>query len=184
MESDVQNLISQLARGQTEIELLVNREAQTTRDVISTDLATNFKALDARAISDNQMQRLLKSLKSEEIRLRYNEVMSTSDACFERVFVSYERVCYKNTENKAWHKIKRTSYIPTYQEISDDEVDEIDQLWNSFSSWLQSNDNIFWIRGKPGSGKSTLMKFIINDDSTKHLLQYWSPNTRLLSHFF
>jgi ABC-type lipoprotein export system ATPase subunit len=26
--------------------------------------------------------------------------------------------------------------------------------------WLSSHDSLFWITGKPGSGKSTLMKFL------------------------
>ncbi|KAJ4264238.1 hypothetical protein NW762_005432 [Fusarium torreyae] len=184
LESDVQNLVSRLARGQTEIEVLVTQEAKTTRDEFSTSLATNFKALDVRFTSDNQRQRLLKSLKSEEIRLRYNEVMSPSDACFERVFASYERVCRKSPEHKAWDKTNKALCFSTYLRPSGGEVDEIDRLWNSFSSWLQSNDELFWIQGKPGSGKSTLMKFIINNDSTERLLQSWSPNARLLSHFF
>lgn len=29
-----------------------------------------------------------------------------------------------------------------------------------FPTWLQSDDGIFWVQGKPGAGKSTLMKFI------------------------
>ncbi|KAF4970545.1 hypothetical protein FSARC_2454 [Fusarium sarcochroum] len=184
LDNDVQNLISQLARGQTKIEMLVSQEAKKTRDAINTSLATGFKALNARAISDDQRQRLLKSLKSEEIRLRYDRVTSSSDACFERVFASYERVCCKNPEHKAWHTIEKAPYIVTDGGVSGGEVDEIDRLWDSFSSWLQSDDKLFWIRGKPGSGKSTLIKFIINNENTKRLLRSWSPNTQLLSHFF
>ncbi|PHH91864.1 hypothetical protein CDD83_9958 [Cordyceps sp. RAO-2017] len=32
-----------------------------------------------------------------------------------------------------------------------------------FTSWLLGDEGIFWINGKPGSGKSTLMKFILTD---------------------
>jgi hypothetical protein len=34
------------------------------------------------------------------------------------------------------------------------------QKWYSFRSWLEGEDQIYWITGKPGSGKSTLMKYI------------------------
>lgn len=62
---------------------------------------------------------------------------------------------------------------------------EIDEKWRGFISWLQSDkDKIFWIRGKPGSGKSTLMKFIIDNDNTGPLLDRWRPGTKILSHFF
>lgn len=32
--------------------------------------------------------------------------------------------------------------------------------WHDFREWLQSEDQLYWITGKAGSGKSTLMKFI------------------------
>ncbi|KAH6641222.1 hypothetical protein F5144DRAFT_482650 [Chaetomium tenue] len=35
-----------------------------------------------------------------------------------------------------------------------------------FTSWLRQDDGIFWINGKPGSGKSTLMKLIYTDKRT------------------
>ena len=34
------------------------------------------------------------------------------------------------------------------------------QKWDSFTNWLESNDQIYWITGKPGSGKSTLVKYL------------------------
>jgi hypothetical protein len=34
------------------------------------------------------------------------------------------------------------------------------QQWYSLSRWLEGEDQIYWITGKPGSGKSTLMKYI------------------------
>jgi len=54
-----------------------------------------------------------------------------------------------------------------------------------FTDWLRTGDNIFWISGKPGSGKSTLMKFIYNDDRTAQLLQkFGSTTTHLSAGFF
>jgi hypothetical protein len=45
-----------------------------------------------------------------------------------------------------------------------------DRPWASFCEWLEAPDKqLYWITGKPGSGKSTLMKFITeepNDDLT------------------
>jgi hypothetical protein len=32
--------------------------------------------------------------------------------------------------------------------------------WSNFKSWLESDKQLYWITGKAGSGKSTLMKFI------------------------
>jgi hypothetical protein len=48
---------------------------------------------------------------------------------------------------------------------------ENDEL--AFTKWLRSGEQLYWIRGKPGSGKSTLMKFIHNDARTRELLKDW-----------
>ena len=50
--------------------------------------------------------------------------------------------------------------------------------------WLQSDDHIFWISGKPGSGKSTLMKYLTENQRTKELVPKTSIPTILISYFF
>ncbi|PTD04165.1 hypothetical protein FCULG_00001924 [Fusarium culmorum] len=182
--NDVQALGSNLANDHRNIELLVTKEAKTTREEISRNLASQIKDSETSVITGNQRQRLLKSLKPVEIRKRYNEVMSPSDASFERVFAAYERVCHKDPDYKEWEKTKR--YLPYLMRltIQDENVDEIDCIWQSFSSWLQSDNHpLFWIQGKPGSGKSTLMKFIIENKNTERLLNSSRSNARILSYF-
>ncbi|KEY73755.1 hypothetical protein S7711_10189 [Stachybotrys chartarum IBT 7711] len=44
----------------------------------------------------------------------------------------------------------------------------------SFCEWLQRGSGLFWIHGKPGSGKSTLMKFIFKSRQTWELLHDWT----------
>lgn len=54
-----------------------------------------------------------------------------------------------------------------------------------FREWLASGDGIFHISGKPGSGKSTLMKFICNHPQTKRELGKWSgKKTLVFASFF
>ncbi|KAE8447050.1 hypothetical protein EG329_011185 [Mollisiaceae sp. DMI_Dod_QoI] len=45
--------------------------------------------------------------------------------------------------------------------------------WSDFNKWLRSEGGIYWISGKAGSGKSTLMKHIFDDPRTKTYLQQW-----------
>jgi hypothetical protein len=53
------------------------------------------------------------------------------------------------------------------------------------SKWLQGGEGVFWISGKPGSGKSTLMKCILNDSRTDELRHSWtSKATTLTAKFF
>ncbi|KAI1655760.1 hypothetical protein F4813DRAFT_152812 [Daldinia decipiens] len=53
-----------------------------------------------------------------------------------------------------------------------------------FVNWLEDSSGIFWIRGKPGSGKSTLMKFISSHDSTRLHLQPWARGQELAAASF
>ncbi|KAI0121883.1 hypothetical protein F4814DRAFT_457770 [Daldinia grandis] len=43
-----------------------------------------------------------------------------------------------------------------------------------FTSWLRNGNGIFHISGKPGAGKSTLMKFLCMNQLTKRHLEHWA----------
>lgn len=62
-----------------------------------------------------------------------------------------------------------------------------DRPWHNFYEWLSGHgsDRLYWISGKAGSGKSTLMKHLVRHESTKQGLQKWAGGTKLLiSSFF
>jgi hypothetical protein len=45
--------------------------------------------------------------------------------------------------------------------------------WDNFSEWLKTGSGVYWISGKAGSGKSTLMKHIFDDSRTHEYLTSW-----------
>ena len=51
----------------------------------------------------------------------------------------------------------------------------------TFDDWLSSSDDVYWISGKPGSGKSTLMKFLYIHTRTIEKLKIWAEQKRLVS---
>lgn len=57
---------------------------------------------------------------------------------------------------------------------------------HGFANWLESGNGVYWITGKAGSGKSTLMKFIHEHAHTQELLSQWAGSRELLivHHFF
>jgi hypothetical protein len=53
--------------------------------------------------------------------------------------------------------------------------------WYGFTEWLAYGDGIYWINGKAGSGKSTLMRYIYDDSRTSSLLNKWAgPSADLI----
>ncbi|OTA95264.1 hypothetical protein M434DRAFT_393992 [Hypoxylon sp. CO27-5] len=55
-----------------------------------------------------------------------------------------------------------------------------EQARKDFIHWLESGRGIFHISGKPGSGKSTLMKFLFKNESTRRYLKQWSGGKPLI----
>lgn len=56
----------------------------------------------------------------------------------------------------------------------------------TLARWLRDKNDIYWIQGKAGSGKSTLMKYLLQEERTRDLLQEWAQERPLLvvNHFF
>lgn len=75
------------------------------------------------------------------------------------------------------------SHETTFEWIYDD---SLDQGWSPFTAFLQGNQKTYWIRGKAGSGKSCLMRFLCRDDRTINALRVLKRQgpVRVLSHFF
>jgi hypothetical protein len=49
-----------------------------------------------------------------------------------------------------------------------------------FMEWMRSGSGIYWISGKAGSGKSTLMKYLWRHRDTTKLLQTWAGSSKLV----
>jgi hypothetical protein len=51
-----------------------------------------------------------------------------------------------------------------------------------FVEWLTtSQSHVYWVSGKPGSGKSTLMKYLCENPRTRSELRSWSGNSTLVT---
>ena len=51
--------------------------------------------------------------------------------------------------------------------------------WDDLSEFLRDpSGETYWVSGKPGSGKSTLMKYIASHAKTKELLSDWAPHPK------
>ena len=53
--------------------------------------------------------------------------------------------------------------------------------WDSIVQWFEQGKGIYWISGKAGSGKSTLMNYICQDNRTSESLRLWSGAKEVLT---
>ncbi|KAK3396855.1 prion-inhibition and propagation-domain-containing protein [Sordaria brevicollis] len=51
--------------------------------------------------------------------------------------------------------------------------------WDDLSEWLQSGAGIYWVCGKAGSGKSTMMKYLHDNPDTRTPLKAWAGDLPL-----
>lgn len=78
-------------------------------------------------------------------------------------------------------------WIFSDETLSDDENNSVkSELRGKFRRWLIGNKKVFWISGKPGSGKSSLVSFIENHSLLHESLKQWSGTRTLtvLNFFF
>ena len=72
----------------------------------------------------------------------------------------------------------------TFEWIFDEPGKEVTP-WHHLVSWLEEGHGTYWISGKAGSGKSTLMNFICHDPRTESALKIWSgPHEVFMPNFF
>jgi hypothetical protein len=73
----------------------------------------------------------------------------------------------------------------TFQWALDDSSNSY-QSWSNLIQWIRHGSGCYWINGKAGSGKSVLMKFLVNKSEITDALNIWVGSNKLLvaSFFF
>ncbi|PMD31900.1 hypothetical protein L207DRAFT_548767 [Hyaloscypha variabilis F] len=108
-------------------------------------METSIHNLSHGAALEKQCDRLIGSLKHRDMNARRNHVSDSHESTFQWIFDDSIELHWKFGEG-----VKRP--------------------WDSFMEWLKSDQRLYWINGKAGSGKSTLMKFIPIQCSLKGIL--------------
>lgn len=89
-----------------------------------------------------------------------------------------------------WHESQYASAllppaISSVAEIPESTWRVMTEARDNFITWLKKGTGIFYISGKPGSGKSTLMKYLVQHPETKNYLELWADRKKLvLGRFF
>ncbi|KAI1023755.1 hypothetical protein LB504_005490 [Fusarium proliferatum] len=203
LEDDIQILVTQMSQGFFELERFIKAQHEATNKIIETRLnATDNLIVQGGAqvqqvikdlTTESQRKEFLESFRYPEINKRLNDVLDSSEACFGRVFASYESITRSDntsmlSEGDSGHfssEVREGSRRDSdLSDIEADELRSIDRSWSNFIEWLRSSDSLFCVHGKPGSGKSTLMKFVIDNKNTRRLLEHQGSEVIIMTHFF
>ncbi|PNP74555.1 hypothetical protein FNYG_12178 [Fusarium nygamai] len=172
LAADIQILIKQVSEGFFGLEGFIKAQHKATNKIIETrldatdNLIVHGVAKLQQGIKEHfttaQRKEFLESFRYPEINKRYNEVLDPSEACFDRVFASYENTTRSHNisvllEGDSGHFSSEASEGGRRDsDLSDIEIDElrsIDRSWSNFIEWLRSSDPSFCVRGKPGRVK-------------------------------
>ena len=144
-------MIKCLADSETSLAVLTARESDQTRSHIIAEI-------QRLQIDDRRYDDVTKSLFYPDIFSRQEQV----DYDFDGIENSYEWVFH-------W---PRTQKATAHRQVP---------LWDDFAEWLKSGQGYYWISGKPGSGKSTLMNYICQHKLRQQLLREWCVDRLLLT---
>ncbi|PMD37906.1 hypothetical protein L207DRAFT_635353 [Hyaloscypha variabilis F] len=114
------------------------------------------------------------SVKKEHEVTRAARSVDEEDFCKERVELSLLESLRFETINYR-HESIALAHRRTFEWIFRDPEPE-GKPWRNFCQWLESGTGIYWINGKAGSGKSTLIRFILDDTRTRTHLKKWAKN--------
>lgn len=135
-------------------------------------------------VDQAKSERLLQSLKYPGFNERRNEVREAHTNTFQWVFAGDGEES-AGSDSEPDSEPDSESELESELESEPESQPEINVAkWDSFSNWLKSTDTVYWISGKPGSGKSTLVKYILADPQTQQCLDIWAPGCLLISHYF
>lgn len=73
----------------------------------------------------------------------------------------------------------KPAHVGTLEWLFEPEGDK-KKSWANLVSWLEGDSSVYWLSGKAGSGKSTLMAHISDDARTREKLNSWSGSQKLL----
>lgn len=159
----------------------LDRTVKTTDDKLRQAIQ-DLLGLSHRSYVAVHSQRLLENLRFDEMDARFEIVPYAHMRTFEWIF---SRCDSSNDNDEDDSDEVASDEEDSAEEFNDRDGSNHEQIREEFGSWLSSEDGIYHVSGKLGSGKSALMKFLYLDTRTKDMLRKWAGHeTLIMAHFF
>ncbi|MCJ1437265.1 hypothetical protein MMC27_006651 [Xylographa pallens] len=168
-QSSVISLLESLDEGN------ISRMTQLKTDIIDLVQRSRNAKHDTSEEDSSGLLNCLTSVIQEGKTSELNRSVLTS-LCFQSMTVRLSNIAEAHAKTFEWifedgnHQVAEMDSHPTTR----------------FVEWLTSKNGVYWICGKAGSGKSTLMKYLAENDRTMSALKLWAGSDRLItaSYFF
>ncbi|KAK4113218.1 hypothetical protein N656DRAFT_768156 [Canariomyces notabilis] len=156
------------ARAETSLKTHITQATAQVQMSLKTRISAVARSAEERAQDarlEARRERLLRSLKFDRMNERKNMVAESHPKTYQLVLTD-------------------GSDAGEPADVTESSKGDADHRWDSFSDWLRSTEPTYWISGKLGSGKTTLVKYPLGHPQTRSFLELWSPGAVLVSHFF
>jgi hypothetical protein len=161
LDTKIQNLVQALVQNQTLFKELITEQTaalttaiEATGSVIITHVERNRDQIDL--------------LVQSSVTNKYD--LTPAKAC---------EMLYFDTMDDRYAHIDE-AYKSTFEWIYKHSDQPHSSGPNNFIKWLEIGKGVYWVEGKAGSGKSTLMKFIYQDSRTREALECWANGQSLI----
>lgn len=181
VKDDLCNFFIKYENGERDVARLVSNASSTVSDEASRTRAHTTAETDkaSKAIARHVTSEVTRNQKllANQIGTGTSRVLhgisslkaeSDQGATKERLLASlrFDRM------NERWSHVRGAEHPKTLDWIMQTEQPEGSfGSWDIFPHWLQSSDPIYWISGKPGAGKSTLISYTLTNHGTTENLR-------------
>ncbi|KAK3986065.1 hypothetical protein QBC44DRAFT_273784, partial [Cladorrhinum sp. PSN332] len=171
LDAGFRRFIAAIADGEAHLAAVIAREAASTKQHVTAEIHN----LRTTIFDEAKHEKLLRSIKYDSMNQRRNQIMDPAANTFKWIFDEAE-------ENHQGGQASDEATLGNFvykQCILARKTASAD-----FIDWLRSSDqDVFWISGKAGSGKSTFMKFLATHPNTCTNLNMSGKQFLILSHF-
>ncbi|WAO84597.1 NACHT domain-containing protein [Fusarium falciforme] len=185
-------LLQAMNNAQSRVEAHIKSESSKNTQLLQTQITTvesstqrqfdQFQEWKDKQNEEVNYQRLLQSLKFESMEERKNQITGNYPQTYRWIFEEPDEEPDEEPPLSEWTTVDEDDSTGGFSPRSSPNGEG--GHWDSFVDWLESKCHIYWISGKPGSGKSTLMKFVSSNPKTKRLLGNWQSEVQIFSHYF
>jgi hypothetical protein len=162
---------------------------QTLQQIHANVVVTNMNAT-----VPSSSKRLLDKLAIRRVKTQTNSPTVNVSASFLDRYVVDCATKLAEIEEERWKSLSFQVMDEREDAIADVELRTFDWIlqppqaknrpWSSFIEWLEIGSSIYWISGKAGCGKSTLMKYLKSHDRVQAALETWAVDTPLITASF